>query len=66
MVILSIKKTEATRQTVLLDRQMLKRQNFVKNAKIKNETFWVIFKQCVCNKSFRTFYDHYEVSNSKL
>ena len=41
---------------------MLKEPNFVKNAKIKNETFWVIFEQCDNESStdFVHFFDEYD------
>ena len=39
-------KIEAFGQTVLPDRSVLIQQKLVENAKIKNATFGVIFKQC--------------------
>ena len=49
-ILASFWKTEACGQTVLPDRSVLKGQKLVKNAKIKklkNATFWVIFKHCL-------------------
>ena len=50
--LVSFYKCEAHGQTVLPDRSILIGQTLAKDAKMKNsnETFWVIFKQCVILK----------------
>ena len=67
-------KSEAFGQTVLPDRSILKGQNLVENAKIKNSKapFWVIFKHCGIgfsngkNNFFRQYFKSFKHSSKSM